>query len=83
MHCSLQAVVVHCPGCKERQSFKGPSTIFGMPSEFHCFHDLEPMSRGSLEIGDVLSDLTAKPLEMFGMLGTEGLVHEGLMSAAT
>jgi len=28
-------------------------------------------------------DLTAKPMEVFGLLGTEGLVHEGMMAAAT
>ena len=28
-------------------------------------------------------DLTAKPMEVFSLLGTEGLVHEGMMSAAT
>lgn len=39
--------------------------------------------RGSLETGDVLMDLTAKPMEVFGLLGTQGLVHEGMMSAAT
>ena len=39
--------------------------------------------RGSLEIGDILSDLAATPMEMIGMLGTGGLVHEGMMMAAT
>ena len=28
-------------------------------------------------------DLTAKPMEVFGLLGREGLVHEGMMAAAT
>lgn len=39
--------------------------------------------RGSLETGDILMDLTAKPMEIFGLLGTDGLVHEGMMAAAT
>ena len=39
--------------------------------------------RGSLEVGDVLSDLTANPLELFGLVGVEGLAHEGMMAAAT
>jgi len=42
-----------------------------------------PTCRGSLETGDILMDLTAKPMEVFGLLGTEGLVHEGMMAAAT
>lgn len=39
--------------------------------------------RGSLETSDILSDLIAQPLEIFGLLDTEGLVHEGMMAAAT
>ncbi|BDA50637.1 probable Sn1-specific diacylglycerol lipase alpha at N-terminal half [Coccomyxa sp. Obi] len=38
--------------------------------------------RGSLEIGDMLSDVTAAPMEMT-LLGVQGKVHEGMMSAAT
>ena len=38
--------------------------------------------RGSLELGDVLSDLRAEPMEMV-LMGQEGMVHEGIMAAAT
>lgn len=38
--------------------------------------------RGSLEIGDIATDLTAAPLE-YEFQGVKGWVHEGLMSAAT
>ncbi|KAL0037996.1 hypothetical protein WJX79_008937 [Trebouxia sp. C0005] len=38
--------------------------------------------RGSLEVGDVLSDLSANPMEL-SLLGVQGKVHEGMMSAAT
>lgn len=38
--------------------------------------------RGSLEVGDVLSDLTADPMEVT-VNGTSGWVHEGIFSAAT
>mmetsp|Transcript_1514 Transcript_1514/g.4497 ORF Transcript_1514/g.4497 Transcript_1514/m.4497 type:complete len:838 (-) Transcript_1514:371-2884(-) len=38
--------------------------------------------RGSLEAGDIFSDLSASPLEM-SFLGADGHVHEGLMAAAT
>ncbi|KAL0036871.1 hypothetical protein WJX77_003190 [Trebouxia sp. C0004] len=38
--------------------------------------------RGSLEVGDVLSDLSANPMEL-SLLGVQGKVHEGMMGAAT
>ena len=38
--------------------------------------------RGSLEIGDVLSDVRGSPMEVH-LLGVAGSVHEGLMGAAT
>ncbi|KAK9788836.1 hypothetical protein WJX73_008421 [Symbiochloris irregularis] len=38
--------------------------------------------RGSLELGDVLSDLKAEPMEVT-LMGSRGKVHEGIMSAAT
>ena len=40
--------------------------------------------RGSLELGDVATDLTASPMDwQFGPQGVPGHVHQGLMSAAT
>ena len=39
-------------------------------------------ARGSLEIGDMLSNLSAQPMEAV-LLGRAGRVHEGMMSAAT
>lgn len=38
--------------------------------------------RGSLELGDLLSDVTAHPLEV-DLMGTDGWVHQGIMAAAT
>ena len=38
--------------------------------------------RGSLEMGDMLSNLSAKPMEV-DLLGRTGHVHEGFMAAAT
>jgi len=38
--------------------------------------------RGSLEIGDMLGNLTAAPMETT-LLGRQGRVHEGMLSAAT
>ena len=38
--------------------------------------------RGSLEIGDMLSNLSAQPMETT-LLGRPGRVHEGMFSAAT
>lgn len=38
--------------------------------------------RGSLEVGDVFSDISANPLEV-DLLGTSSKVHEGIMAAAT
>ena len=39
-------------------------------------------ARGSLEVGDVLLDVSGNPMEV-NLLGRSGLVHEGMMSAAT
>jgi hypothetical protein len=38
--------------------------------------------RGSLEVGDLLMDLSASPMEV-RLLGVDGWVHEGIMAAAT
>ncbi len=38
--------------------------------------------RGSLELGDICTDLQAAPLD-FDFRGVQGKVHQGLMSAAT
>ncbi|KAK9824447.1 hypothetical protein WJX72_010311 [[Myrmecia] bisecta] len=38
--------------------------------------------RGSLEVGDVLSDLSANPMEVC-LVGVQGRVHPGMMAAAT
>eukprot|EP00890_Picochlorum_soloecismus_P001589 jgi/Picsp_1/2430/NSC_05890-R1_alpha beta-hydrolase len=38
--------------------------------------------RGSLEIGDLLSDVTAHPLKV-ELMGVDGWVHQGIMAAAT
>lgn len=58
----------------------------GRPCHYVCVdrahHCLVLSIRGSLEVGDVLSDLSAQPMEIT-MLGVEGKVHEGMMEAAT
>jgi hypothetical protein len=38
--------------------------------------------RGSLEIGDLLSDLSAHPMEVY-LAGQQGWVHQGILAAAT
>lgn len=48
----------------------------------HDLLNVECTCRGSLEVGDVLSDLKAEPMDIH-LLGRHGKVHEGIMSAAT
>lgn len=38
--------------------------------------------RGTLEIGDLLCDLAADPMEVH-LMGVEGWVHQGILAAAT
>lgn len=38
--------------------------------------------RGSLEVGDLLSDLSAHPMEVY-LAGEQGWVHQGILAAAT
>ncbi len=57
--------------------------MFGLGCDLHCVSlQWGDLRRGSIQVNDALSDLSAIPMEVT-LAGMHGKVHEGLMAAAT
>ena len=71
-----------CVGLPLSRYARLPSQQNPQQLTLQCPRSLPLLRRGSLQIGDLLSDLTAHPMEL-ALGGADGWVHAGLLQAAT